>query len=114
MERPDQKNEASQSKNKAPEQTNEAILRWRRDVAKLGLLHRISVGQASSQVRELFPLAPLACPRAGPATRLSNVVHRHNREFVEARSRTEVLSRRLFGLASSYKLLPQDVVNTAA
>ena len=88
-----------------------APLCTRRDIGMLGLLHRISLGDAPAQLAELFPQAPFSAPRFGPDTRLRRVVQRHNRQFTERPGHTDVFRRSLFGLVSAYNLLPQSVVD---
>ena len=78
----------------------------------LGLLHRISLGKAPFQLIELFPRADPVESRFGPQTRLHRSVQRHNRQFAERTGRrTDVHERSLFGLVSSYNLLPQSIVD---
>ena len=97
----------------SPEETLEryklAPLQTRRDIAMLGLLHRVSLGQAPKQLSALFPFAPPPAAAAARAvTRLE--VRRHNRQFLEPSFRTDVLQRSLFGLTVVYNLLPPEVV----
>ena len=89
-----------------------APLPTRRDIGMLGLLHRISLGKAPGQVTELFPKAAPIAPRFGPQTRLHRTVQRHNRQFVERSGHTDIFGRSLFGLVSSYNLLPQSIVDS--
>ncbi len=84
-----------------------APLSSRRDIAMLGLLHRVVLGNVSSQFCSLFPFAPSPPPSRIP-TRLA--VRRHSRQFVEPAFRTDVLKKSLFGLTVVYKLLPAFVV----
>ena len=75
----------------------------------LGLLHRISLGNAPSQLRDLFPLRQQPSLRS-TETRLASL--RHSVQFLEPRCHTEVMRRSLFGLVVVYNLLPEDVVRT--
>ena len=84
-----------------------APLQSRRDIAMLGLLHRIVLGIAPTQLQTLFPFAPLRDPLRVP-TRLS--VQRHERQFIEPLYHTDVLGRSIFGLTKVYNLLPSRVV----
>ncbi len=88
-----------------------APLCTRRDIGMLGLLHRISKGDAPTQLAELFPKSPPARPRFGPQSRLHATVQRHDQQFVERTGHTDVFRRSLFGLVASYNLLPQSVVD---
>ena len=74
----------------------------------LGLLHRIVLDDAPSQLVALFPFAD-ARPHDTSTTRLA--IRRHNRQFVQPTIGTEVLRRNLFGLVVVYNLLPQAVVD---
>ena len=89
-----------------------APLPSRRDMAMLGLLHRVVLGQAPPQLRELFPFAVLTPARSNYQTRLLSTVRRHNKQLLERPGHTDVFSRSLFGLVSSYNLLPQHIVDT--
>ncbi len=91
-----------------------APLCTRRDIGMLGLLHRISLGNAPPQLAELFPRAPAPEPRFGPNTRLHRTVQRHDRQFLERPGHTDIFRRSLFGLVCSYNLLPQSVVDISS
>ena len=82
-----------------------APLRSRRDMAMLGLLHRIVLGQAPPQLIELFPRSGL---NSQPPTRLG--FRRHTFQLVQPAFRTDVLQRSVFGLTVVYNLLPPEVV----
>ena len=82
-----------------------APLTSRRDIGMLGLLHRIVLGEAPSQLASLFPFA---APPGDFTTRLS--VRRHERQFQQPPFRTDVLHRSLFGLVVVYNLLPPEVI----
>ena len=83
-----------------------APLASRRDMAMLGFLHRVVLGDVPDQLRELFPRQPP--PTHDPTTRLS--VRRHSCQLVEPAFRTDVLKRSIFGLVVIYNLLPSKVV----
>jgi hypothetical protein len=73
-----------------------APLSSRRDMAMLGLLHRVVLGEAPQQLADLFPFSE-------PSNRISRLaVHRHDHQFVERQRRTDLLKRSLFGLVSVY------------
>ena len=84
-----------------------APLSSRRDMAMLGLLHRVILGDVSPQLRALFPLAPLNDSRRLP-TRLG--VRRHRYQLQEPSFHTDVLKRSIFGLTVVYNLLPAKIV----
>ena len=88
-----------------------APLQSRRDMAMLGLLHRISSGEAPQQLCDLFPKAPMAAPRFGPQSRMYRTVRRHDKQFVERQGHTDIFRRSIFGLVSAYNLLPQSIVD---
>jgi len=85
-----------------------APLRSRRDIAMLGFLHQIVLGDVSRQIAELFPFQDPADLHQIP-TRLQ--VRRHSHQFVEPRLRTDVLKRSAFHLTAVYNWLPQSVVD---
>lgn len=87
-----------------------APLCMRRDIGMMGLLHRISLGLAPSQLSNLFPISGAVLRRNPFGTRLSEL-RRHNRQFVERARRTDVFDRSVFGIVKAYNLLPQQVVD---
>ncbi len=100
------------SEREALEKYKLAPLETRRDIAMLGLLHRISLGLAPSQLTELFPRALPPRPRLfSDTTRLHAILRRHNRQFVERNGHTDVFRKSIFGLVASYNLLPQAIVD---
>ena len=102
------------SEREALERYKLAPLETRRDIAMLGLLHRISIGQAPLQLTELFPRALPPRPRAfSDHTRLHTALKRQDRQFLERSSHTDVFRKSIFGLVASYNLLPQSVVDIA-
>ena len=82
-----------------------APLPSRRDMAMLGMLHRIVLGEAPSQLASLFPFCD---GHHAQFTRLA--VRRHDRQFRVPSFRTDVLQRSVFGLVIVYNLLPPRVV----
>ena len=92
-----------------------APLTSRRDIGMLGLLHKIVLGEAPSQLAALFPFASPA-----PATpfsifsrsRLS--IRRHNRQLREIVCSTDVLHRSLFAAVVVYNLLPSETVELSS
>ena len=87
-----------------------APLSARRDMAMLGLLHRVVLGEVSEQLRALFPIRPFTTDTTRPTTRLD--VRRHKFQFVEPTFHTDVLKRSIFGLTVVYNLLPSKVVES--
>ena len=85
-----------------------APLKSRRDMALLGLLHRIVLNDAPPQLAELFPSATTWPPNIA-TTRLQ--IRRHNRQLKQHAIGTETLRRSLFGLVKIYNLLPQQVID---
>ena len=81
----------------------------RRDMALLGLLHRVVLNDASRQLAELFAFASSRPPEF-LRTRLP--VRRHNKQLIQPPFGTETLRRSLFGLVRIYNLLPQSVVSS--
>ena len=88
-----------------------APLQTRRDIGMLGLLHRISLGLAPAQLCDLFPKDDAVRRGHVFGTRLSSFVQRHDRQFLDRDSHTETFRRSVFGLVSSYNLLPQEIVD---
>ena len=85
-----------------------APLKSRRDMALMGLLHRVVLGDVSRQLAELFPFATSG-PLEFVRTRLQ--IRRHNKQLIAPPFGTETLRRSLFGLVRIYNLLPQSVVD---
>ena len=92
-----------------------APLSARRDVAMLGLLHRVSHGRAPDPPADLLTGAAHARPAHSASTR--SVHLRHDRQMLEYVSRgghTEALRRSTFGLITVWNLLPPYVANAQA
>jgi len=89
-----------------------APLPSRRDIAMLGVLHRVTLGDAPPQLAELFPVLGTVWEPWG-LRRLRNWRARHSRQLGTHASfnSTELMRRSLFGLVGCYNLLPQKVVN---
>ena len=83
-----------------------APLKSRRDMALMGLLHRVVLSDVSRQLAELFPFATSG-PLEFVRTRLQ--IRRHNKQLIAPPFGTETLRRSLFGLVRIYNLLPQSV-----
>ena len=86
---------------------NLAPLNARRDMAMLGLLHRVQLGTAPKPLADFFPPARSSLYDFAP-----NISPPHNRQFqcnIAPRS-SAMLSRSLFGLTRVYNHLPADVV----
>ena len=84
----------------------------RRDMAMLGLLHRIILNDAPSQLVVLFPFA-VPRPAETSVTRKYSpwLLRRHNKQLKEQTINTDTLRRSLFGLAYIYNLLPQSTID---
>ena len=70
----------------------------------LGLIYRITYGQAPDQLTELFPLQERS---SRYNTRLESCRHRF--QIIERSFRTDVFQRSIFGLIVIWNLLPEDV-----
>jgi hypothetical protein len=89
---------------------NLAPLSTRRDIAMLGLLHRITIGSAPPQFSELvFPSRS-----SSSAPRYWRHRHgRHDRQLHDPIDGTQsnMMQRSLFGLIYTYNMLPQPVID---
>ena len=81
----------------------------RRDIAMLGLLHKVTLRTCHPDLLNLFPLST-ATPHTH-ATRLST--QRHSKQLHDRcdGSHSELTARSLFGLVTVYNLLPQHLVD---
>ena len=81
----------------------------RRDIAMLGLLHKVTLRLAHKDFATLFPPSSY---RHQHGTRLAQ--RRHDKQLYELcdGTQTEQLNRSIFGLTRVYNLLPQDIINT--
>ena len=90
-----------------------APLPSRRDIAMLGMLHRIVMGKAPGAVCALFPVLG-AVPEPLSRQRLRHWRPKHTKQLhtdVTFGSR-DVMQRSLFGLVHLYNRLPQEVVDS--
>ena len=98
--------------NSSPEQAlsqySLAPLGCRRDIAMLGLLHRISLGTAPAAFAALS--TPMVAPRLPRDLRGSTITH--NRQLFDrcGGSQPPAFGRSLFGEVYCYNLLPQRIV----
>ena len=85
-----------------------APLGCRRDMAMLGLLHRINNSEAFEHECIFFPEYRVMFPRGFRERHL-----RHNRQLHDYRdgSDSRIFQRSIFGLINAYNLLPQCVVD---
>ena len=88
-----------------------APLQTRRSISILGFLHRITLGQVSTQIAKLFPKAPEIVVPDNISSRVRG--ERHNRQLLDrvSASSTEVFRRSIFGTVQCYNALPQNVVD---
>ena len=88
-----------------------APLQTRRSIGILGFLHRITLGQVSGQIADLFPRAAFTCTPDNISARLRG--ERHNRQFLDrvVASSTDAFRRSIFGTVQCYNALPQAVVD---
>ena len=88
-----------------------APLPARRDMAMLGVLHRVALGLAPPQLAALFPLRGVV-PEPWHMGRLRTWRPLHNRqlECLAPLRCTETMSRSLLGLTPCYNKLPQKAV----
>ena len=92
---------------------NLAPTELRRDVAMLGFLHKVALGQAHPYAQALFPAAPEG-QNPHQRTRLSH--RRHHRQLQDrvlyfTQRPLEVLRRSVFALVKVYNLLPPSWVS---
>ena len=82
-----------------------APLALRRDIAALGLLHKIQLGEAHPDFNGFFQQRVDAAP---VATRHGS--RRHGRQFAEIHGNRYYFNQSLFGLTKVYNVLPEYVV----
>ena len=92
---------------------SEAFLRYnlappklRRDIAVLGLLHRVQLGHVHADFQNLFPRQVHACTWT---SRLSQ--RRHGKQFAEMRGNSHYYNHSVFGATRVYNLLPSYAAN---
>ena len=83
---------------------NLAPLKLRRDIAILGLLHRVQLGEVHPDFQNLFPRD--SRPRA--ATR--HTARRHGKQFQEIRGNSHYFNHSVFGATRIYNVLPAYAV----
>ena len=86
---------------------NLAPLQLRRDIAVLGLLHKIQLGEAHQDFELLFP--KMVGSHVGNTRRNAR---RHGKQFWEQDGNTDYFNRSVFGALRVYNLLPEYVVNS--
>ena len=93
-----------------------APLPARRDMAMLGVLHKVTLGRAPAQLAALFPPGRPAHEPLQHFQRLRHWRPLHNKQLHShaALDCTEVMRRSLFGLVKCYNQLPQRVVDSAS
>ena len=91
-----------------------APLNSRRDMAMLGLLHKINLGEAPLQLQALFPKTGLV-PELPGRRRLRFWRPLHSKQLATPVdwASSEVLKRSLFGLVRCYNKLPQKLVDAS-
>ena len=82
-----------------------APLELRRDIAALGLLHKIQLGEAHPDFDGLFPKAVHVEP---PVTRHGS--RRHGRQFAEISCNSFYFNHSVFGMTKLYNILPEYAV----
>ena len=92
-----------------------APLSARRDMAMLGLLHRVSHGRAPGPLQDLLGGSRRARPARARGTRDSLLRHdRQMSDYISRGGHTEVLRRSTFGLVTVWNALPAWVVDTTS
>ncbi len=85
---------------------NLAPLKLRRDIAVLGLLHKIQLGEAHPDFERLFP----KYSDFQPAARTRTAARRHGRQFQEFTGNSYYFNHSMFGAIRIYNLLPAYAV----
>ena len=88
-----------------------APLSARRDIAILGLLHKVAMRKGPSSLQELFPLGGSHFPRSLLAP---SVGHDHQLHDAIDGCQSAAVGRSAFGMIHVYNLLPKDVVEGAS
>ena len=92
-----------------------APLMSRRDMAMLGLLHRIILIDAPPVLVALFRFAdPRPAEASAPRRYSPWLLHRHKKQLKEQTINTDILRRSLFGLTYIYNLLPQSTIDLSS
>ena len=84
---------------------NLAPLSLRRDIAALGFLHKINLGECHPAFREIFEANAVL-----PAYRTKRAVRRHGMQFAERFGSTDYFNRSRFAMTRVYNILPGYVV----
>ena len=84
---------------------NLAPLSLRRDIAALGFLHKINLGECHPAFREIFEANAVL-----PAYRTTRAVRRHGMQFAERFGSTDYFNRSLFAMTRVYNILAGYVV----
>ena len=82
------------------------FLELRRDIAALGPLHKIQLGEAHADFDGLFPKAIEL-----PPTQTRHGARRHGRQFAEITGRCYYFNQSLFGMTKVYNVLPEYAVS---
>ena len=85
---------------------NLAPLKLRRDIAVLGLLHKVQLGEAHPDFEQLFP----KIAEFTPAARTRTAARRHGRQFQEFTGNSYYFNHSVFGAVRIYNLLPAYAV----
>ena len=91
-----------------------APLQTRRCIGILGFLHRVVLCQVSTQISDLFPMAPVRATPDNIASRArGGVCARHSRQLMDRvqASSSDQFRRSIFGLVQCYNSLPQSIVD---
>ena len=90
-----------------------APLSSRRDMAMLGVLHKVVLGKAPVQLGTLFQVrGSVPEPLSRQRLRRWRPLHDHQLHCEATFTSSDVLKRSLFGLAHCYNRLPQELVDT--
>ena len=78
----------------------------------MGLLHRIFLNDAPTQLKKLFPFAMPRSADVSSTRRYSPwLLRRHNTQLKEQTIGTDILRRSLFGLVYISNLVPQAIID---
>ena len=85
---------------------NLAPLEFRRDIAALGLLHKIQLGEAHADFDGIFPKAMEAAP-----AQTRHGARRHGRKFIKITGNNYYFNQFLFGMTKVYNVFLEFVVS---
>ena len=92
-----------------------APLPCRRDMAMLGVLHKVALGSAPDQLKVLFPvLGHVQEPYLLQRLRRWRPLHKRQLQTPASSFSTDVMKKSLFGLARVYNVLPQHLVDLSS